>query len=55
VQATDALPLQPIISGRYRDQFARGEQGWHFTRREMYVDLLGDMSQHLLYDASALK
>lgn len=55
VQATGALPLQPIIAGRYRDQFARGDDGWHFTRREMHVDLLGDLSAHLLYDASALQ
>lgn len=55
VQATDALPLQPIISGRYRDEFAKGVLGWHFTRREMYVDLMGDLSAHLLYDASALQ
>ena len=55
IQATDALPLQPIISGRYRDEFARDDQGWHFTRREMHVDLIGDCSAHLLYDAATLE
>lgn len=54
IQATDALPLQPIISGRYADKFAKDNDNWHFVRREMYVDLLGDCSAHLLYDASSL-
>ena len=49
-QATDALPLQAIISGRYHDQFKQSDEGWHFVRREMHVDLLGDLSQHLLFD-----
>jgi ketosteroid isomerase-like protein len=54
IQATPALPLQPIIAGRYRDEFAKDEQGWHFTRREMHVDLVGDCSAHLPYDAASL-
>ena len=54
IQATDALPLQPIISGRYRDSFQKTEGQWHFARREMVVDLIGDCSAHLLYDASGL-
>ena len=49
-QATDSLPLQAIISGRYHDQFKQSGEGWHFVRRKMYVDLLGDLSQHLLFD-----
>lgn len=53
-QATDQLPLQPIIVGRYADRFRRTGDGWQFARREMYVDLVGDLSAHLLYDASAL-
>lgn len=54
IQATDSLPLQPIISGRYRDLFRKRENRWQFARREMIVDLLGDCSEHLLYDASSL-
>lgn len=48
-QATDALPLQPIITGRYRDRFARGHGGWSFTERAFGVDLVGDLSQHMTY------
>ena len=55
VQATEALPLQPIISGRYRDEFRKKDGDWHFTRREMHVDLIGDCSAHLLYDSSAIE
>ena len=54
VQATEALPLQPIISGRYRDTFRKTDSGWQFSRREMHVDLIGDCSAHLLYDSSNL-
>jgi hypothetical protein len=55
LQAVDGLPLQPIISGRYRDRFARdGEDtgpttdgGWHFVERRFSVELVGDLSRHL--------
>lgn len=51
LQATDALPLQPIITGRYRDRFARSADGtWHFIERLFAVDLVGDLSQHLTYE-----
>ena len=53
-QATESFPLQPIISGRYHDSFERDGGGWRFRRREMYVDLLGDCSAHLLYSAEGL-
>ena len=49
-QATPNLPLQPIITGRYHDDFARGADGlWHFTVRRFAVDTMGDLSQHLTY------
>ena len=65
LQALDGVPLQPIITGRYVDRFARGEDddgagvgaaegaisdgGWHFTERAFTVDLVGDLSHHLRY------
>ena len=54
IQATGSLPLQPIISGRYKDHFRKIESQWQFSSREMIVDLIGDLSAHLLYDASGL-
>lgn len=49
-QATDAVALQPIVAGRYRDRFARGDDGaWAFTERTFTVDLVGDVSDHLAY------
>jgi 3-phenylpropionate/cinnamic acid dioxygenase small subunit len=54
IQATDSLPLQPIISGRYKDRFRKTENQWQFLSREMIVDLVGDLSAHLLYDASGI-
>ena len=48
-QATDALPLQPVITGRYRDTFARDATAeWRFTERRYSVDQAGDLSHHLL-------
>jgi 3-phenylpropionate/cinnamic acid dioxygenase small subunit len=49
-QGTEALPLQPIITGRYRDSFVRDEQGtWRFRERVFFVDQIGDLSKHLTY------
>jgi 3-phenylpropionate/cinnamic acid dioxygenase small subunit len=48
LQATDALALQPIITGRYRDRFTRAGDGtWRFAERAYAVDLTGDLSQHM--------
>ncbi|GAA1501661.1 nuclear transport factor 2 family protein [Nocardioides humi] len=47
-QATDALPLQAIIVGRYRDTFRRIDGAWWFASRTMAADLSGDLSRHLL-------
>jgi 3-phenylpropionate/cinnamic acid dioxygenase small subunit len=49
-QQLDDLPLQPIISGRYHDTFQRIEGRWCFDTRIMFVDLVGDLSRHLLYE-----
>ena len=49
-QATDDLPLQPIINGRYHDTFHRVDGTWCFDTRTMLVDRFGDLSQHLLID-----
>jgi ketosteroid isomerase-like protein len=54
IQATDALPLQAIISGRYKDRFRKRKNQWHFASREMLVDLIGNCSAHLLYDTSGI-
>jgi len=48
-QATDALPLQPIITGRYGDTFHRIDGQWWFDTRTMYVDQTGELGHHLLF------
>lgn len=50
VQQTDTVALQPIVVGRYADTFARDEQGWYFTERTVDVEMMGDISDHLLID-----
>lgn len=49
-QQTDELPLQPIIAGHYHDTFHRVDGRWWFDTREMFVDLTGDLSHHLLFE-----
>ena len=49
-QQTDALPLQPIIAGHYHDSFHQVDGQWCFDTRQMFVDLTGDLSHHLLFE-----
>jgi 3-phenylpropionate/cinnamic acid dioxygenase small subunit len=49
-QATLSVPLQPIVTGRYRDRFERVGGEWCFAEREMGVEQFGDVSDHLLID-----
>ena len=49
LQQVGAGPLQPIITGHYHDTFERPDGAWRFTERRFFVDLLGDLSQHLAY------
>ena len=50
LQGVDGAALQPIIAGRYRDEFARTDGAWHFTERRFLVDLVGDLSSHLTFE-----
>jgi 3-phenylpropionate/cinnamic acid dioxygenase small subunit len=50
VQNTETVPLQPIVVGRYADAFARDEDGWYFTERKVDVQMVGDVSAHLMVD-----
>jgi 3-phenylpropionate/cinnamic acid dioxygenase small subunit len=47
LQALPDLALQPIVSGRYHDGFARRDGQWRFVERRVQTDLLGDASRHL--------
>jgi len=48
-QATPDLPLQVIVTGHYKDTFHRLEGVWWFDSRIMFVDQVGDVSQHLKF------
>lgn len=48
-QATPDLPLQVIVTGRYRDTFHRIDGVWWFDTRIMFVDQVGDTSRHLKF------
>lgn len=49
MQATPELPLQVIVTGRYRDTFHRIDGTWWFDTRIMFVDQVGDTSRHLKF------
>lgn len=46
-QQVDDGPLQAIVCGRYHDTFRCQEGEWRFDSRTMFVDLTGDLGQHL--------
>ncbi|MBU8809266.1 nuclear transport factor 2 family protein [Mycolicibacterium goodii] len=53
VQQTETVPLQPIVAGRYADTFAWDDDGWYFTERRVDVEMIGDVSAHLMLDPDA--
>lgn len=50
LQQTERLPLQPIITGHYEHRFERRNGGWHITEHRFFVDLVGNLSEHLLVE-----
>jgi 3-phenylpropionate/cinnamic acid dioxygenase small subunit len=50
LQATPALPLQPIAAGRYTDNFEKADGVWRYKSKHIDVRLVGNMSQHLNID-----
>jgi 3-phenylpropionate/cinnamic acid dioxygenase small subunit len=48
LQSATGMSLQPIITGRYVDQFVRGQNAaWHWVQRNYAIDHQGDLSNHL--------
>ena len=55
MQDTETVSIQPIVVGRYYDAFARDDQGWYFTERKVDIQMIGDVSAHLVVDPSAFE
>ena len=53
VQDTETVPIQPIVVGRYYDTFGRDDGGWYFTERKVEIQMIGDVSAHLMVDPKA--
>ncbi|QNO27945.1 nuclear transport factor 2 family protein [Sphingopyxis sp. OPL5] len=53
VQQAPGGPLQPIITGDYRDTFLKTGGEWHFAERYITNDLFGDLSAHGKYAIAA--
>ncbi len=47
-QQVGGIALQPIIAGRYHDEFAVIDGQWSFTKRHYINELFGNLSEHLL-------
>jgi hypothetical protein len=52
-QQTDTLPLQAIIGGTYFDRFAKVDGEWQLVERFEDMELVGDISDHVLRDISS--
>ena len=50
IQDTETVPLQPIVVGRYFDTFSCDDSGWYFTERKVEIQMIGDVSAHLMVD-----
>lgn len=50
LQATEGLPLQPVITGGYVDTFAKVDGTWRFTDRRFSIGRTGNLSEHLTFD-----
>lgn len=55
LQQTPSLPLQPVVTGRYYDRFARREGAWQFAQRHIIVDHIGEVREHLAFDLAAFR
>ena len=44
------LALQPVIVGRYRHRYEKAEGRWRVTAMHIMIDLMGDLSSHMLFD-----
>ena len=53
LQDTEAVRIQPIVVGRYYDRFGRDDDGWHFTERKVEIQMIGDVSDHLMIDPTS--
>jgi hypothetical protein len=47
---TGGLALQPIIAGRYRNEFALSDGRWRFSSVHIIIDLMGELGHHMLFD-----
>jgi 3-phenylpropionate/cinnamic acid dioxygenase small subunit len=55
LQDTETVPIQPIVVGRYYDTFGRDDGRWYFTERKVEIQMIGDVSDHLMVDPTAFQ
>jgi 3-phenylpropionate/cinnamic acid dioxygenase small subunit len=52
LQSFEGRPIRTIVAGRYHDRFACGAGGWHFVERVIFMDMVGDLGEHLRVPAA---
>jgi hypothetical protein len=52
-QSAPGFALQPIVGGTYNDRFAKIDGEWRFVERREDMELVGDLSHHLLLPMEA--
>ncbi len=45
--------MQPIVVGRYYDTFGHDDGDWYLTERRVEIQMIGDVSAHLMVDPTA--
>lgn len=55
LQAVRGFSLQPIIAGRYTDEFEKAGGVWRFDDRLITSDLVGDLSHHMAQGPTRLE
>ena len=52
-QQLEGFPLQPIVTGKYLDQFERHDGEWRFVHRALTAHSIGDLQHHVKGDNAA--
>jgi 3-phenylpropionate/cinnamic acid dioxygenase small subunit len=53
LQGAPGQALQVIVAGRYHDRFEKRAGAWRFSARQIFMDLIGDLTHHLRLDKLA--
>jgi hypothetical protein len=53
VQQTAMIPLQVIAAGRYHDVLIKVDGTWRFAKRDYFMDMRGNVTDHINIQSSS--